>query len=92
MPLLVLLSLAAMLALRHGPEPGAPLVTNAAAGKILLCEKRQLPGKQHTLNPHAPPGEQRQEIIKVCVEVLPDGQRPSGPVNIITERKPGSIA
>lgn len=78
------------LRVEHIDEPDASLA--ASATRIKLCEKRQLSGDQHTLNPHAPPARRRQELIVVCVEVLPDGTRPNGPVLITTKRKPWSIA
>lgn len=71
-------------------EPEAPV--HPAQTIIRLCERRQLPGERHTLNPHAPIEKRRQETINVCVEALPDGNRAPGPIRITTERKRRSIA
>lgn len=70
--------------------PDGPLVHDS--GGIKLCEKRQLVGKQHTLNPHAPPDKRIQEQVRVCVEAFPGGRPPPPPIKVTTERKPWSIA
>lgn len=56
-----------------------------------VCESRALRGPAHTLNPHAPPERRRQELIKVCVEVLSNGQLPPPPFIVNTVRKPVTI-
>lgn len=93
---LVLFVLVALFAVTHH-DPNAsnrilvePVVPVAAS--MILCEKRQLQGRQHTLNPHAPPKKRRQELITVCVEVPADGHLPRGPVSYKAMRQPLTIA
>lgn len=74
-------------------EPDALMHAAAGSGLLEVCEKRELPGPKHTLNPHAPPAKRRQERILVCVETLPDGRLPPvAPIMVTTVRKIVSIA
>lgn len=100
----VLFALALLFALTHyDPDASnrlvidghsAPNLHRAKAGnRIEVCEKRQLAGRQHTLNPHAPREKQRQELITVCLEVPADGHPPKdGRVPYTTYRKPMGVA
>jgi hypothetical protein len=46
---------------------------SAHAEPVLVCERIELPGKEHTPNPNDPPAKQRQETIKLCSQVeIPD--------------------
>jgi hypothetical protein len=50
------------------------------AETIIACEKVELPGKEHTLNPFAPPKMQRQEKIALCSVVEVPTHNRLGPI------------
>lgn len=98
---MVLFALALLFALTHyDPNAGDRLAIDQpsnwheakSSNKMEVCEKRQLAGRQHTLNPHAPPEKQRQELILVCLEIPADGRLPKdGRVPFTTYRKPWAV-
>jgi hypothetical protein len=62
------------------------LATAAPAKQLVVCTKYPVPGREHTLNPNAPPALQRQELLKFCETVtVPDPPAWQNTLNPITD-------